>query len=71
MKVTSDQVRDFKEGVGMASWKMDLWRFADVIGSDASHIYTQEKFKQLSALSKALGQFDAETLAMIINAEVV
>lgn len=66
--ITGDQVRDFKEGVGMAAWKMDLWRFAEVIGSDSGHTYTQDKFKQLSALSKALGQFDAETLAKIINA---
>lgn len=68
--ITGDQVRDFKEGIGVAAWKMDLWCFAEIIGSDASHTYTQDKFRQLSALSKVLGQFDAETLAKIINAEV-
>ncbi len=68
--MTADQVRDFKEGVGRASWKMDLWRFAEIIGSDSSHAYTQEKFKQLSALNQALGRFDAETLTKIINAEI-
>ena len=66
--MTSDQIRDFKDGIGTATWKMDLWRFAEIIGSDSGHVYTQEKFKQLSALGKALGQFDAETLAKIINA---
>lgn len=66
--MTTDQVIDFKESVGMAAWKMDLWRFAEVIGSDSSHTYTQDKFKQLSVLNKALGQFDAETLTKIINA---
>lgn len=66
--MTTDQVIDFKESVGMTAWKMDLWRFAEVIGSDSSHTYTQDKFKQLSVLNKALGQFDAETLTKIINA---
>ena len=70
METTSDQVRDFKEGIGRAAWKMDLWRFAEILGSDASHVYTQEKFKDLSALNKALGRFDAETLTKIVNAEV-
>jgi hypothetical protein len=68
MLITSDQARDFKEAVSVAAWKLDLWRFAEVIGSDSSHIYTQDKFKQLSVLSKALAQFDAETLAKIVNA---
>lgn len=65
--MTIDQVIDFKEGVGMAAWNMDLWRFAEVIGGDSGHVYTQDKFKQLSVLSKALSQFDAETLVKIIN----
>jgi len=68
--MTTDQIIEFKEGIGTAAWRMDLWRFAEIIGSDSSHVYTQEKFKQLSALSKALAQFDAETLTKIINAEV-
>jgi hypothetical protein len=70
MMMTTDQVIEFKEGIGTAAWKMDLWRFAEIIGSDSSHAYTQDKFRQLSALNKALAQFDAETLARIINAEV-
>lgn len=51
----------------MAAWHMDLWRFAEVIGSDTGHEYTQEKFRQLTALNKALAQFDADTLAKIIE----
>lgn len=66
--IDAQQVRDFKEAVGMAAWNLDLWRFAEIIGSDSGHTYTQDKFKQLSALSKALGQFDADTLTKIINA---
>jgi len=68
--MTTDQIIEFKEGIGTAAWRMDLWRFAEIIGSDSGHVYTQEKFKQLSTLNKALAQFDAETLAKIINAEV-
>jgi hypothetical protein len=68
--MTADQIIEFKEGIGTAAWRMDLWRFAEIIGSDPSHLYTQDKFKQLSVLNKALAQFDAETLAKIINAEM-
>lgn len=66
--ITRDQVIDFKEGVGAAAWKMDLWTFARVTGFDADHVYTQGKFLELSQLSKALGKFDADTLTKIINA---
>lgn len=66
--ITSDEIRTFKEGVGMAAWHTDLWRFTAIIGHDAGHEYTQEKFRELSTLSKALARFDADTLAKIINA---
>lgn len=66
--MTTDQIIEFKKGIGSAVWKMDLRRFAEIIDSDARHQYTQDKFKELSMLSKALSRFDAETLAKIINA---
>lgn len=63
----SGQVKEFTQAVGKASWNLDLWRFAEAIGSDADHHYTKDKFRQFQALGKALGQFDAETLTKIIN----
>lgn len=66
--MTPEQVKEFQKAIGVAEWKLDLWRFAEALGSDADHEYTKEKFLALQKLNKALSQFDAATLAKIINA---
>lgn len=64
----TDTIKQLQQVIGKAAWKLDLWRFAEALGSDADHDYTKDKFRALQALSKALGAFDAETLAKIVGA---
>lgn len=59
---------ELQRALATASWKLDLWAFADALGADASHDYTKEKFQHFRALSNYSNQFDAETLARILNA---
>lgn len=66
--MTIDEVKQFQKAIGKAAWNLDLWKLAEVLGSNAEHDWTKEKFKQLSELSRAASMFDAETLARIINA---
>lgn len=68
MTTTKEQVKEFQTAIGTAAWKMDLWRFAEVVGHDADHDWTKDKFKQLNALSKSLSAFDADLLTKVINA---
>lgn len=63
-----ETIKQLQQAVGRASWKLDLWRFAEALGSDADHDYTRSKFGELQALDKALSAFDAETLARIVGA---
>lgn len=64
----ASEVKQLQQAVSTAAWKLDLWRFAEALGSDADHDYTRRKFGELQALNKALGAFDAETLARIVGA---
>lgn len=66
--LTQAEVKTFQEAISKAEWELDLFRFAEVIGSDHSHDYTKDKFRQLNALSAAVNKFDAETLTKILNA---
>jgi hypothetical protein len=66
--VDATEIKQLQKTIGSASWKLDLWKFADAVGSNADHDYTKDKFREFQALSKALNGFDSETLAKIINA---
>lgn len=61
-------VKPFLEAIGTASWKLNLDRFATAIEANPDHDYTRQKFLQFQRGAKALGEFDAETLAKIITA---
>lgn len=65
--MTKDQVREFQQAIGKASWNMDLWTFATALGSDADHDYTKKKFREFQELNKSLSRFDSDTLARILN----
>jgi len=65
--MTPEQVKEFQKAIGVAEWKLDLWRFAEALGSDADHDYIKEKFRALQDLNRALSKFDAATLARVIN----
>lgn len=62
------EIKQLQQAIGKASWNLDLWKFADAIGSNADHDYVKDKFREFQMLSKSLGRFDAETLAKIVNA---
>ena len=64
----AEQIKQFQKAVGGASWKLDLWRFAEAIGSSADHDYVKDKFREFQSLSKALNRFDPETLAKVLAA---
>ena len=65
--MTAEQIKEFQQGIGTAAWKLNLDRFAAAINQNPEHDYTREKFKQLTALNKALSQFDPDTLLLIIE----
>ena len=65
--MTAEQIKEFQQGIGTAAWKLNLDRFGDAIGASPEHEYTRDKFKQLTALNKALSQFDPDTLLLIIE----
>lgn len=62
------QIKEFQQAIGTAAWKLNLDRFGDAIGASPEHDYTRDKFKQLTALNKALSQFDPDTLLLIVEA---
>jgi len=64
----ANEIKQVQQAIGKASWSLDLWKFADAIGSSADHDYTKDKFREFQALSKSLSRFDSETLAKIVNA---
>jgi hypothetical protein len=64
----ANEIKQLQQAVGKASWKMDLWAFANAMGQNADHDYVRDKFKEFQALSKALNGFDSATLAKIVNA---
>jgi hypothetical protein len=64
----AEQVKQFQKAVGVAHWKLGLEKFAEAIGSDPAHEYTQSKLQDFQFLSKALSRFDPETLAKVIAA---
>lgn len=66
--MTAEQVKEFQQAIGTAAWKLNLDRFGDAIGASPEHDYTRDKFKQLTALNRALSQFDPDTLLLIIEA---
>ena len=65
--LTAEQIKEFQQAIGRAAWKLDLEKFGDAIGASPEHDYTRDKFKQLTALNKALSQFDPDTLLLIIE----
>lgn len=66
--ITAEQIKEVQKAINTASWKMDLWKFAEAVGHEAGHDWTKDKFKQFSELSRAFNRFDTETLTMIVNA---
>jgi len=66
--MTPEQIKEFQQAIGTASWKLNLDRFAAAIGHNSEYDYTREKFLQFQQAAKALAQFDADTLAKIITA---
>lgn len=69
MTMTIDEIKQLQQSISTAAWKLDLWTFSERLGSDASHEYTQEMFRQFNALSKAINRFGAETLHSIVGGE--
>jgi hypothetical protein len=65
--MTREDIKAFQQAVGTAAWKLSLDKFGDAIGASPEHDYTRDKFKQLTALNKALSQFDPDTLLLIIE----
>lgn len=65
--LSTGEVRQFQRAIGTAAWNLNLDRFAEKFGHDPEHAYTQEKFLAFQKLAKAVGEFDAESLAKIIN----
>lgn len=65
---TDEQIRDLQQALGKAYWNMNLDRFAEAIGSDPEHGYTQDRFRDFTTFVKALGRFTPHVLAKIINA---
>lgn len=63
-----ETIKQFQQAIGKAAWKLDLWRFAEALGSNADHDYMRRKFGELQALNKALAAFDPGTLAKIVRA---
>lgn len=61
------EIKQFQRAISTAAWKLDLWKFAEVLGSNADHDWTKEKFKEFSELNRAINKFDVETLTRIIN----
>lgn len=66
--ISVEEIKQVQKAIGSASWRLDLWKFAEAVGGDASHDYTKDLFKQFSELSRAVNRFDAETLTKIVNA---
>jgi hypothetical protein len=68
MTMDTVEIKQLQQAVSRASWNLDLWKFAEAVGSEPDHDWTKEKFRQFQALSKAFSTFDPATLAKIINA---
>lgn len=51
------EIRQVQRAISTAAWKLDLWKFAEVLGSNADHDWTKEKFKEFSELSRAINKF--------------
>lgn len=66
--MNAETVKEFQKAVSTADWKLDLYKFAAAVGQDPTHSHTQELFRQLSGLNKAINKFDAATLSAILNA---
>jgi hypothetical protein len=66
-KMNTHEIKSFQQAVSTAAWALDLWSFANRLGSDADHAYTKDKFRELSELNRKLSAFDPETLSKIIN----
>jgi hypothetical protein len=66
--MNATDTKHLQQAISRAAWTLDLWKFAEAMGHDASHNYTQGKFREFQALAKSLSKFDADTLTKIVNA---
>jgi hypothetical protein len=64
----ASEIKQLQQAISKASWNLDLWKFAEAVGSEPDHDWTKTKFRQFQELAKAFGAFDPATLAKIVNA---
>jgi hypothetical protein len=65
--MTTEDIKEFQQAIGTASWKLNLDRFGEAIGTNPDYPYTKDKFKQFAELNSALSRFDPDTLMLIIE----
>ncbi len=66
-KSTSETLAlSFVEGIQGFHWKADFVKFCEVLGLDADD-YADRKYRAFQELVERLNEFDAETLAKMID----
>lgn len=65
--MTPSEIKNIQTAIGATHWKLNLYDFAARIGRDAKDNYTIELFKKFQELNKAIQNFDAETLSLILT----
>jgi hypothetical protein len=68
--MTTEQIKSLQQAIGTAAWKLNLDRFAEVLGQDPEHDYVRSKFREFNELANWFGRFDPETLLKLIEAGV-
>jgi hypothetical protein len=58
--------QSFIDGVQGFHWKADFVKFCSVLGLEAND-YADQKYRAFQELAERLNEFDAETLAAIID----
>jgi hypothetical protein len=58
--------QSFVEGIQAFHWKADFVKFCQVLGLDADD-YADQKYQAFQELVERLNEFDAETLAKMID----
>jgi hypothetical protein len=58
--------QSFIDGVQGFHWKADFVKFCEVLGLEAND-YADQKYRAFQELAERLNEFDAQTLAVIID----
>lgn len=59
-------IQSFIDGVQGFHWKGDFVKFCEVLGLEANE-YADQKYRAFQELAERLNEFDAETLAAIVD----